>query len=135
VDLRDALTAELAAAMKRRDTAVTSAVRTALAALANAEAPTVAATPDSPAGSPHVAGATAGLATTEVPRLDLSEAHQRAIVLREHDELRAHAERLARLCRRDEADGARRAADALATALSSDAATPADQAGAGRGGA
>jgi hypothetical protein len=102
-----------------------------MAALANAEAPAVAGSPDTRAGSPHVAGATAGLAATEVPRLDLSDADQRAIVAREHDELRAHAERLARLCRRDEADGARRAADVLATALAPDAATPADAGGCG----
>jgi hypothetical protein len=121
VPLRDALTAELAAAMQLRDRAVIAALRTALAALANAEAvpaPDPGADAPSPTGSSaHVAGATAGLGATEAERHSLSPQAERAIVAQERIELLAHADRLARVCRRDEADGARRAADTLARAL------------------
>lgn len=51
-------------------------------------------------------------------RRDLDGEQQRAIVGHERADLLAHAERLRRLCRLDEADGALRAADALEAALS-----------------
>ncbi len=146
--LRDDLQRELTAAMARRDRAVASALRNALAAIANAEAVPVAhpanqaagrstddwpcdghasddpvAAPARPSACPeHVAGATAGLATTEVERLELTEARQRELVAAELAQLRAHAERLTSLCRRDEANDARRAARALEGTLA--AATP-----------
>ena len=119
--LRDALTTELSAAMQRRDRPVIAALRTALAALANAEAVPAhgfGAGDPSPAGaSAHVAGATAGLGTTEAARQTLTPEAERALVAQERVELLSHADRLTRVCRRDEADGARRAADTLARAL------------------
>lgn len=117
----EALSTELTAAMRRRDTAVVSALRSAQSALANAEA-----TPDAgprvdgagaPVHSRHVAGATPGLGATEVARVTLTQDQVRTIVDHERADLLAHAERLQRLCRRDEADGARRAADVLASLL------------------
>ena len=115
--LRDAIQSELTVALQRRDRPVASALRTALAAIANAEAAPGAAALDSTVGSQHFAGATAGLGATEVERLTLTEEQQRVIVTREQAELTAHAERLSALCRHDDATQARRAADALAHAL------------------
>lgn len=115
--LREALQSELTAAMQRRDGAVVTALRTALAAIANAEAPPEPPAPDDRPGTTHVAGATAGLAATEGDRLVVPEAEQRALVERERAELLAHADRLARLCRHDDADATRRAAATLAGAL------------------
>lgn len=94
--------------MRRRDTAVLAVLRSASAALANAQArPHDASTPD-PDGTVHVAGATAGVRSTEVSRLELDEHEQRSILAEEAAELASHVDRLTRLCRLDEADGARR---------------------------
>jgi uncharacterized protein len=117
VPIRDTLQQQLADALRARDRGVTDAARSALAALANAEAAPV---PEAPAAAPlseHVAGATAGLAATEAPRVPLTEEAARALVATERDGLLHHAERLARLCRHDEADAARRGAGALSDAL------------------
>ena len=119
--IREALSAELTDAMRRRDTAAARALRTALAAVANAEAPPAPDLPGVAPASEHVAGSVAGLAATEVPRVHLTDDQVRAIVTREHAELMGHAERLTRLCRRDEADAARRAADSVAAVLAGDA--------------
>jgi hypothetical protein len=120
VSLRDSLDAELAAALRGRDRAVASAVRSALSALANAEAVPVEAGLDTRSGSEHVAGSVAGLGAAEVGRSLLTEEQQRALVANEIAELNGHAERLVRLCRRDEADGARRGARALDRVLGAD---------------
>ena len=112
--IRAALSAELTAAMRRRDTAVVTALRNVLSATANAEAAPLGEPRDQAPLSQHFAGATPGLGATEVPRVDLAEEQVRAIVAHERAELMAHAEQLTRLCRRDEADAARRAAGALA---------------------
>lgn len=114
--IRDALQAELAVAMQRRDRAVTSALRSALSALANAQAVPAPSLSDLGSGG-HIAGATPGLAATEAVRRDIGVEEQRAIVDHERADLLAHGERLRRLCRHDEADGALRAAEALAAAL------------------
>jgi hypothetical protein len=120
VSLHDSLDAELAAALRGRDRAVASAVRSALSALANAEAVPVAAELDTRGGTEHFAGSVAGLGAVEVARSPLTEEQQRAIVAGEVAELNGHAERLVRLCRRDEADGARRAAQVLNRVLHAD---------------
>ena len=117
--LRDALQAELASALQRSDRAVASAVRTALSALANAEAVPTAGGLDTTSGTAHFAGASTGLASTEAPRRSLPLDEQRTLILDERAELLAHAERLVRVCRLDEADGARRAAATLADVLDS----------------
>jgi hypothetical protein len=117
VAIETSLRDELAAAMRRRDAAVVAVLRTTLAALANAEA-APAPEPDpqaSPADSIHVAGATRGLGATEVQRRTLTDEDRRAIVAREAAELAGRVEQLTRLCRRDEADGARRGLQVLGT--------------------
>lgn len=109
--------------MRRRDRMVASALRTALGALDNAEALPIGPEGAHAAGrgsSEHVVGAVRGLGATEAARVERSEADQRAIVAAERTALLAHAERLARLCRYDEADGTRRAAAALGAVLASD---------------
>lgn len=107
--IRQALEAELAAAMRRRDTAVVRVLRTALAALGNAEAsPAARTTGTAVSDTPHIAGAARGLGATEAPRSPVDEEEQRVIVAAEAAELAGHVDRLTRLCRLDEADGARR---------------------------
>ncbi len=82
--LRDRLAAALPDAMRSRDAVALSALRGALAAIANAEAvPLDLPLAAVPTTSADVAGAVAGLASTEVPRRDLDEAEIRAIVLAE----------------------------------------------------
>ena len=121
VAIEQGLQAELAAAMRRRDSAVVAVLRSALAALANAQAPPDDAPTMAAAGSEHVAGATPGLGSTEHDRLVLDESDRRAVLAAEAAELAGHVERLTRLCRVDEADGARRGLRVLAGVL--DAAT------------
>ena len=70
--------------MKARDTLRTSALRTALAALANAEAVDV---PD-PSALPVAFG------TSEVPRGELDEAGEQAVLEAELEEIRTAAEEL-----------------------------------------
>jgi uncharacterized protein len=121
VGIRDSLDAELAAAMRRRDTAVVSAVRSALSALANAEAVPIHDHADPLTGTTHVAGAAEGLGAVEAERATRTEEQQRAIVAVEVAELAGHVERLTRLCRRDEADGARRGLTTLTRILDTSA--------------
>lgn len=76
--LRERVQAALTAAVAGRDRVAVPALRSALAAVANAEAlppGTAPAAPDPlPAGSRHVAGATAGLSAAEAPRRMLTDA-------------------------------------------------------------
>ncbi|WP_344653493.1 hypothetical protein [Cryptosporangium japonicum] len=78
-DIRVALTSALKTAMKRRDREALSVYRTALAAIANAEAVT--------AGAEHRAGAieasVVGVGGAEVARRELAEPEIAAIVRRE----------------------------------------------------
>lgn len=115
--VRDALQRELTDAMRRRDKPVVDALRSALGALANAEALPVTAPLDTTAGTADFAGATPGLAATEAPRVTLSEQQERQIVTDTAAEFSAHSQRLTRMCRHDEADGARRATDTLEAIL------------------
>jgi uncharacterized protein YqeY len=96
----------LRAALQARDAVAVSALRSAEAAIGNAEA--VAAPPASPApgGNRHFAGAFEGLGAAEVPRRVLSEAAAQEIIRSEiaerHEaadlyERAGHADRAARL--------------------------------------
>ena len=116
-DLRARLQQALRAALQARDSAAVSALRSAQAAIGNAEA--VAPPPGSPApgGNQHFAGSVGGLGAAEAPRRALTEEQAREIVRGEiaerHDaadlyERSGHADRAARL---------RREADALRAAL------------------
>ena len=77
--LRAALRRDLTSAIKARETETVSALRTAIAAIGNAEAiPADGAT--QPTTSSHFAGARAGLGAAEAARRDLSGSDIRAIL-------------------------------------------------------
>jgi uncharacterized protein YqeY len=78
--LRADLAAALKLAIRARDTVAASALRTTMSAIANAEAVATGAQPKTAAGSPHFAGAVAGLGAAEVARRRLSAADVHAIV-------------------------------------------------------
>ncbi|TDD71287.1 hypothetical protein E1262_06660 [Jiangella aurantiaca] len=110
--LRTRLRTDLAAAMKARRPEVVTALRTALAAVDNAEAV------DLPqdlaaANSEHVAGANAGLGAAEAERRELSVGDVRAILRSQVAERRTEADRYDAHGRHDAADRLRREADAL----------------------
>jgi uncharacterized protein len=118
----DRLQAGLRVALKQRDTAAISALRSALAAIGNAEAlPAPAA--QGGEGGQYVAGSIAGLGAGEASRRVLTEAEIVGIVRTEIAERRvaaAHYEQAGHAAR---ADRLRREADALAAVVSGD---PAD---------
>lgn len=90
--MRTALRRDLTAALKARDRVAIAALRSALAAISNAEAP--------PAGQPshhiadneHIAGSATGVGATEVARRQLSEADLHVIVETEMHERSVAAE-------------------------------------------
>ena len=93
-DVRSRLRLALRAAMKDRDTIAVSALRSTLAAIANAEAipaATAAATAPATGGHQYVAGGTEGLAATEASRRDVSEEEASEIMRAEAAERRAAA--------------------------------------------
>lgn len=93
-DLQARLRADLLTARKTRDTATTAVLRSALAAVANAEALPVAeatiGTEETATGSVSeegpIAGAAVGLGATEAARRELSDEDVRAIVSAEQSE-------------------------------------------------
>jgi hypothetical protein len=74
------LRADLTAALKARDRLTVAALRSAIAAIENGEAVHVSAVERTLASSEHVAGATAGVGSSDVARRPLSEADEIAIV-------------------------------------------------------
>ena len=88
--IRPWLDRALREALRARDTVTVSAVRSALAALDNAQAVSAAPAPGA-SDSPHVAGAAAGLGAGEAERRRLSEAEARGIVRAEVAERQAAA--------------------------------------------
>jgi hypothetical protein len=97
-DIRSRLRRALTGALKARDAAAASALRTALGAIGNAE--TVAPGPvQAPGtGSIHVAGAVAGLGAAEAPRRTLTEGEVAGIVRAEITEREAGAPPRPRNC-------------------------------------
>jgi uncharacterized protein YqeY len=103
-DLPARLRLALRVALKARDTAAVSALRSALSAISNAEA--VDQVPVAGGGSPHIAGAAAGLGAGEVQRRHLTEAQAGQILqaeitdrhraAREYDQA-GHPDRASRL--------------------------------------
>ncbi|MEU0490201.1 hypothetical protein ABZ249_13310 [Nocardiopsis sp. NPDC006139] len=112
-ELRALLRADLVAAMKARRPEAVSALRTALAAIENAEAVTAPAGGGA-AGSEHVAGASAGVGSTEAPRRVLSAEDVHGLLRAQVTERRAEAERYAAHGRHDAALRLRAEADVLA---------------------
>lgn len=96
------LRSDLTAALKARDSVTVAALRSALAALDNAGAVEV---PASRAeGSEHIAGATAGLGSTDAARRVLSEHDVRAILRSQIEEHRLAADQYARVGRHELAE-------------------------------
>ena len=113
-DPRARMRADLPRAMKARDKDAVDALRTALAAFDDAEV--VAATPSSSpslSGSEHVAGASAGLWSAEVPRRELTVEDLRAIVHAQIAERAAEADTYTARGQAVAADRLRRQADVL----------------------
>ncbi|MFO7191884.1 GatB/YqeY domain-containing protein [Thermocrispum sp.] len=114
--MRAALRADLTAAMKAKDRIAVSALRSALAAIDDAETVPAAPQPGVEA-SEHVAGAAAGIGAADVARKQLTEEEMRAVVAREHRERVAAAMTYAELGRNQDASRARAEADVLARYL------------------
>ncbi|MEO3851054.1 hypothetical protein ABGB09_26115 [Streptomyces sp. B8F3] len=114
--LRSLMRADLRAAMKERRREVVSALRTALAAIDNAEAVEA---PDTPAdqGSEHVAGARAGVGAAEAARRVLSADDVRALLRTQITERRTEAGGYETAGQGEAASRLRREADALAAYL------------------
>ena len=105
--------------MKARDPVAVAALRSAIAAIDNAEAADVMLAPPSRTSSGHVVGGVPGLGSAEVRRRDLSDADVRAIVSAEVHERIAAARDLETLGRKDAADRLRREAAVLGPYLHS----------------
>ena len=116
--MRTRLRQDLTEAMKAGDTVAVAALRSAIAAIDNAEAVDVASDPTSPLGTEHVAGARAGVGSTEAARRVLTEAEVEAIVRAQMDERRAAAKQYAALGDPNRAERLRRESDVLARYLS-----------------
>jgi len=116
-DLQARLQQALRAAQQARDPAAVSALRSAQAAIGNAEA--VAAPPGSPApgGNQHFAGTVAGLGAAEARRRVLTAAEAEEIIRAEISERHEAADLYERAGHADRAARLRREADALLTAL------------------
>lgn len=103
-DLRAQLRAELLAAMRGRETEVVSALRSAIAAVENAEA----VAPDEgrpPSGSAHIAGAAYGAGATEACRRAVTAGQVRAIIAAQVVGRALEAERWEAIGRHDRAGG------------------------------
>ena len=116
--IRGRLRSALRDALRARDTTAASALRSALAAIDNAGAVPQVPAPAAGTGSPHVAGAVAGLGAGEAERRRLTEADVVAIVHAEVAEREAAARDYDRAGHPDQAGRLRREADVLTLALS-----------------
>jgi uncharacterized protein YqeY len=111
--LRTALTQ----ALSSRDALAAAPLRSALSAIANAEAVPPAETSSRQTSSEHVAGAAAGLGATEAVRRELTEADIAAIVTTEITDRQSAAAEYERLGRADQSERLRREAEILAKLL------------------
>jgi uncharacterized protein len=116
--VRDRLQRALREALKARDKAAVSALRSALGAIDNASA--VPAGPVTGTTSPHVAGAAAGLGAAETGRRGLSGQEESAIVRAEVAERQAAARDYDRTGHTERAGRLRREADILQAALAAE---------------
>lgn len=117
MSLRARLRTDLVAAMKARDTDAVAALRTTIAAIDNAEAVEAGASTRGTGGE-HIAGAVAGVGSTEAERRALSPDDVRAIVQEQIADRTAEADRYVSLGQTDAAGRLRREAEALRTYLS-----------------
>ncbi len=102
--MRATMRRDLTAALKTRDRVTVDALRSALAAIENAEAPPADLSTGRSSDNEHVAGSVAGVGATEVARRELTEADQRAIVEAEVDERSIAAAQYEELGRTDLAE-------------------------------
>lgn len=114
--LRERLRGALPGAIRARDAAAVAALRSALAAIDNAEAVDPAQAPP-PGGEVEIAGAVVGLGAAEVERQPLTEARMEAIVRAEVAERRAAADDYERAGQLERAERLRREADVLSAHL------------------
>lgn len=112
-ELRARLRGDLVAALKSRDAVVTSALRTAIAAVDNAEAAEVEHRVVPPSSS-HIAGAVAGVGAGEAPRRRLTNDDLTQIIEEQISERRSAADAHAQLGRHEDAARLRQEADVLA---------------------
>jgi uncharacterized protein YqeY len=120
--VRQRLRRALPAAMKARDRAAVSALRSALAAIENAEAADASSAPAAP-GTAEFAGSVVGLGAGEVARRTVTEADAVAIVRAEIGERLSAADGYDSAGRSEHAERLRAEAAALAGHLSGDPAT------------
>jgi uncharacterized protein len=119
--MRSRLRKDLTAALKARNAVAVSALRSAIAAIENAESFDVNLTEPSPATSQHFAGATAGVGSSEVARRVLSEVDLIAIVRGEVEERGQAADEYAKLGKVDPAERLRSEAEVLREYLPAEA--------------
>ncbi|GAB2982664.1 GatB/YqeY domain-containing protein [Amycolatopsis acidiphila] len=115
--MRTSLRDDLTAALKARDRVAVTALRSALAAIDNAEAVPVDSASDSVTGNEHVAGAATGLGAAEAERRHLTEADLPSIVENEVQERSAAAQQYGQLGREDLAERLRAEAVVLSRYL------------------
>ena len=107
----------LSRALKSRDAISVSALRSALGAIGNAEAPDAGTVSPATTSSPDFAGTAAGLGAGETPRRRLSDAQVDQIVRTEISERQAAAREYEQTGHPDRADRLRHEARALLIAL------------------
>ena len=115
--VRSRMRRDLTAALKARDELAVAALRSAIAAIDNAEAVEIGEMMARGAGSEHIAGATAGAGSSDVARRLLGEPEMTAIVRRQVEERRAAADQYETLGRKHEATRLRREAAVLSDYL------------------
>jgi uncharacterized protein YqeY len=115
--LQSRLRVALKDALSARDAIAAAAIRSALSAIANAEAIPASDRHRAPVSSEHFAGATAGLGAAEAARRLLTDADVAAIVSTEIADRRAAADDYDRLGRPDQTARLRAEADVLAAVL------------------
>lgn len=111
--MRATLRRDLTAALKSRDRVAVAALRSALAAIENAEAIPADHPVPGTAGSGHIAGSTTGLGAAEADRRQLTEDDLLAIVEAEVHERSVSAAEYEQLGRDDHAQRLRAEADLL----------------------
>jgi uncharacterized protein len=111
--MRSRLRHDLTLALKARDRVAVAALRSAIAAIENAEAIEPKPSPSGETSSEHVAGATAGVGSSDVARRELSDADMAAIVSEQVEERFQAADQYEQLGRWDAADRLKREAVVL----------------------
>jgi uncharacterized protein YqeY len=111
--MRTSLRDDLKAALKARNRVAITALRSALAAMENAESVPADRPLDSSTGNEHVAGAATGLGAADVERRQLTEADLRSIVENEMRERSVAADEYEQIGRTDLAERLRAEAEVL----------------------